>query len=44
MLQFIDNVLSVQTWIRVFYVLLGMMLVYFALTMETGRFNLWYGK
>lgn len=44
MLTFLENVTSEEFWLRVFYVILGTLLVYFALMRDTGRLNLWYGR
>lgn len=44
MTSFLENVMSEQFWLRVFYIILGTLLVYFALVQDTGRINLDFGK
>lgn len=41
---FLENVLSEEFWLRVFYIIFGTLLVYYALVRDTGRINLWYGR
>lgn len=41
--NFFETLTDENTWVRVFYVVFGAALIYFALTQDTGRLNLWYG-